>query len=114
MERFLLKLEAFLGIERTRISLEKLWKETKPVEDDVTLKIYFEHVFEWAANPDQWNYFLKPFIANYKEAYHREPVLNPQVQFKRYVAGPNLFYVDVMIGLIGGTPNASIVTGFLQ
>lgn len=85
MEISLQKLEKFLGVERTPISLEEIWKTTKPIDENITLEAYFEHTFEWAANPDQWNNILKPFMAEYKGIYGHEPVLNPQLQFKRYV-----------------------------
>lgn len=84
LEKFVLKLEKFLGVKRTPISLELLWKETKPegLEEGISLGQYFEYVFEWAANLDQWNHFLEPFIKEYKETYNHEPILNPQLQYK--------------------------------
>jgi hypothetical protein len=85
LENAIQKLENFLGVERTSISPEEIWRATKPIKENITLEAYFEHVFEWAANPDQWNNVLKPFLAEYKEVYGYEPVLNPQLQFKRYV-----------------------------
>ena len=83
LENAIQKLENFLGVERTPISLEEIWKTTKPIKENITLEAYFEHVFGWAANPDQWNNFLKLFITDYKEVYGHEAVLNPQLQFKR-------------------------------
>jgi hypothetical protein len=85
MEISIQKLEKFLGVERMPISLEEIWKTTKPIDENITLEAYFEHTFEWAANPDQWNNIFKPFMAEYKGIYGHEPVLNPQLQFKRYV-----------------------------
>ncbi|KAG9185837.1 hypothetical protein G6011_07168 [Alternaria panax] len=49
---------------------------------DEKLEEYLAHVFEWAANPDQWNDFLKGFLDEYEGAYGHKPILNPQVQFK--------------------------------
>ncbi|GAB1213250.1 hypothetical protein ATERTT37_002399 [Aspergillus terreus] len=51
--------------------------------ENTTLEKYFEHVFEWAANPPQWRDFLGPFITEYRQTHGRDPVLNPQLQSKR-------------------------------
>ena len=85
LESFIVKLERHLGVERTRISLEEIWATTKPVHENITMKEYLEHVFEWAGNPSQWKDFLSPFITKYRNTYGRDPALNPQLQFKRYV-----------------------------
>ncbi|GES66012.1 glutamyl-tRNA(gln) amidotransferase subunit A [Aspergillus terreus] len=83
LESFITKLESNLGVERTCFSIEDVWAKTKPVPEDTTLKKYFEHVFEWAANTPQWRDFLGPFITEYRQTHGRDPVLNPQLQFKR-------------------------------
>ncbi|CAG8176305.1 unnamed protein product [Penicillium salamii] len=83
LESFIVKMEQYLGVQRTRISIEEIWAETKPVTENTTLEKYLEHVFEWAANPPQSKDVLYPFITQYKEAYSRDPALNPQLQFKR-------------------------------
>ncbi|RMZ48130.1 hypothetical protein AFCA_011192 [Aspergillus flavus] len=83
LESFIVKLERHLGVERTRISLEEIWATTKPVHENITMKEYLEHVFEWAGNPSQWKDFLSPFITKYRNTYGRDPALNPQLQFKR-------------------------------
>jgi len=82
-EEFVVKLESYLNLKRTRISLEETWQKTKLVEIDLSLAEYFEHVFEWAANPDQWTGFIKEFVKDYKTKSGRAAVLNPQLQFKR-------------------------------
>jgi hypothetical protein len=85
LESFITRLETYLGVQRTRFSIEDVWAKTKPVPENTTLEKYFEHVFEWAANPPQWRDFLGPFITEYRQTHGRDPVLNPQLQFKRYV-----------------------------
>lgn len=85
LESFIVKMEQYLGFQRTWISIEEIWAETKPVTENTTLEKYLEHVFEWAANPPQWKDLLYPFITQYKETYGRDPALNPQLQFKRCV-----------------------------
>jgi hypothetical protein len=54
LESFIVKLEQYLGIQRTRVSIEETWTKTKPVTENTTLEKYLEHVFEWAGNPSQW------------------------------------------------------------
>lgn len=83
LESFIVRLERYLGVQRSRISLEEVWATTKPVPENTTLEKYLEHVFEWAGNPSQWKDFLSPFITKYKSIYGRDPALNPQLQFKR-------------------------------
>ncbi|CAG8226063.1 unnamed protein product [Penicillium salamii] len=83
LESFIVKMEQYIGFQRTWISIEEIWAETKPVTENTTLEKYLEHVFEWAANPPQWKDLLYPFITQYKETYGRDPALNPQLQFKR-------------------------------
>lgn len=46
LENAIQKLENFLGVERTPVSLEEIWKTTKPIKENITLEAYFEHVFE--------------------------------------------------------------------
>jgi hypothetical protein len=75
-------LEKFLDIENTPVNLEELWQSTKPIKTDEKLEEYLAHVFEWAANPDQWNNSLKDFLHEYEGTYGHKPVLNPQLQFK--------------------------------
>ncbi|KAL8647564.1 MAG: hypothetical protein Q9226_006377 [Calogaya cf. arnoldii] len=82
-EAFVVKLELHLGIQRTRISLEETWQKTKVVETDLALAEYFEHVFEWAANRDQWSSFMEKFFEDYQSKFGRAAVVNPQLQFKR-------------------------------
>jgi hypothetical protein len=84
LEYSIQQLERFLGVRRTLLSLEEIWKTTESIEN-ITLATYSEHVVEWAANPDQWNNVLKPFNTEFNEVYGHEPALNPQLQFKRYV-----------------------------
>ncbi|KAK2747761.1 hypothetical protein FQN57_001791 [Myotisia sp. PD_48] len=83
LESFIVKLEQYTGVQRTRINLEDIWQKTKPVSDNITLAEYFEHVFEWAANPPQWRDVINPFIAMYNDYFQQDPYLNPQLQFKR-------------------------------
>lgn len=77
-------METFLGVKRTPISLEEIWQRSKPVKTALSLEKYFSNVFGWVANIDQWNGFFKDFLHDYKSTFGRAPVLNPQLQFKRY------------------------------
>ncbi|KAJ4305605.1 hypothetical protein N0V90_001136 [Kalmusia sp. IMI 367209] len=82
-DAYIRKLELFLGIQRTPIDLEQIWQKTNPLDINQKLKDFVEHVFEWVANPDQWNGFFQGFLSEYENTYHHRPVLNPQLQFKR-------------------------------
>jgi len=75
-------LEKFLNIEKTTVNLEELWQSTKPIKTNENLEEYLSHVFEWGANPDQWNHFLKGFLDEYEGMHGHKPILNPQLQFK--------------------------------
>ena len=81
-EKFLTRVESFLGVERVEINLGELWKDTRPEGTDEPFSEYFHHVFDWSANRAQWTGLLKPFIDQYKEKTGKTPVLNPQVRFK--------------------------------
>jgi len=83
LESFIVKLEQYLRVQRTRISIQEIWAKTKLVTENTTLEKCLEHVFEWAGNPSQWKDLLNPLITEYKNAYGRDPALNPQLQFKR-------------------------------
>ncbi|KAE8143694.1 amidase signature domain-containing protein [Aspergillus pseudotamarii] len=85
LESFIVELERYLGVQRIRINLDEIWESTKPIPENTTLEKYFEHDFEWAANPSQWKDFLSPFITEYKNTDGWDPALNPQLQFKRCV-----------------------------
>ena len=50
-----------------------------------SLSEYFEHIFEWAANPDQWTGLFRDFLPEYEASFGKPPVLNPQIRFKVYV-----------------------------
>lgn len=80
---FIGQLESHLGITRTSISLEDLWAHHRPEGIEESLSEYFEHAFEWAANPDQWTGLLRDFIADYEAKTGKPPILNPQLRFKR-------------------------------
>jgi hypothetical protein len=84
-DNYIAKLEAYIGVKKTPINLENLWQETNSVQTDESLEDYFEHVFEWVANPDQWTGFFKAFNQEYEETFGHQPVLNPQLRFKRSV-----------------------------
>lgn len=58
-DAYIAKLERYLGVEKSEVNLAKTWQETNPVKTNKTLEDYFEHVFEWVANPDQWTGFFK-------------------------------------------------------
>ncbi|KAI8946022.1 putative glutamyl-tRNA amidotransferase subunit A [Xylaria longipes] len=81
-ETFITRVEKFLGVKRTRISLADTWKETRPKSTDESISKYFHHAFDWSANRDQWTGLLKPFIEEYTRKMGKAPVLNPQVRFK--------------------------------
>jgi hypothetical protein len=79
---FIARLESFLGIKRTLVNFEDIWAKTRPEGEYKTLEQHFNQVFEWGANPDQWNYFLKDFLEDYQAKFGKPPVLNPQIRFK--------------------------------
>lgn len=82
MESFVMRVESFLGTNRTNINLADTWKRTRPVGTDESISKYFHHAFDWSANRDQWTGLLKPFITEYTEKMGKPPILNPQVRFK--------------------------------
>ncbi|OHE96222.1 glutamyl-tRNA(Gln) amidotransferase [Colletotrichum orchidophilum] len=82
-DKFIARLESFLGVQRTHINLARLWKETNPEGVETPLNEYFNHVFEWSANPDQWTGFFKEFVEEYEKKNGKPPVLNPQLRFKK-------------------------------
>ncbi|KAK4179293.1 putative amidotransferase subunit A [Triangularia setosa] len=43
---------------------------------------YFEPVFEWGSNPDQWTGFFKDFLPQYEARFGKPPALNPQLRSK--------------------------------
>lgn len=83
-DKFISRLEHFLEVKRTSVSLEKLWLRTNPDGLNTTLEEYFRHTFEWGANPDQWTGFFKDFVEKYEAKMGQPPVLNPQLRFKKY------------------------------
>ncbi|CZR60710.1 uncharacterized protein PAC_10606 [Phialocephala subalpina] len=83
LRKFVARLESHLGVERTRVNLEEVWQKTNPVQTDLSLSEYFEHVFEWVANPEQRTGFIKEFLEDYRTTFEKAAVVNPQLQFKR-------------------------------
>ncbi|KAJ8130621.1 hypothetical protein O1611_g3006 [Lasiodiplodia mahajangana] len=81
-ETFITLVEDFLGVKRTEISVAGTWKETRPEGTDESMGKYFDYVFDWSANRDQWTGLLKPFIKDYTQKMGKAPVLNPQLRFK--------------------------------
>ncbi|KAK0732130.1 amidase signature domain-containing protein [Lasiosphaeris hirsuta] len=81
-DEFIRRLETFLGVERTVISIGRLWNKTSS-NGATSLTGYLEHAFEWAANPDQWSGFLRDFVEDYETQRGVPPALNPQLRFKR-------------------------------
>ncbi|KAK3377120.1 putative glutamyl-tRNA amidotransferase subunit A [Lasiosphaeria ovina] len=81
-EAFISRLEAFLNVNRTAINLESAWQKHRPDGVSESLSEYFEHVFEWAANPDQWAGLFNSFLPDYEAKFGKPPVLNPQLRFK--------------------------------
>ncbi|CAH0020772.1 unnamed protein product [Clonostachys rhizophaga] len=81
-EAFITKVEDFLEVTCTRISLADLWNESRPADTDESIDQYLNHAFEWSANRDQWLGLLKPFLQDYTDKMGKPPVLNPQVRFK--------------------------------
>ncbi len=88
-KKFIRCLESYLGLERTPVSLEETWSQTRPEGVTSSLSEYLEHAFEWAANPDQWAGFFKDFLEEYEKEMGKIPVLNPQLRFKRCVILPD-------------------------
>lgn len=81
-EAFISRLETFLGVKRTEISLEETWQQHNPEGVTESLSEYMEHVFEWAGNPDQWTGLFQDFLPEYEARFGKPPVLNPQLRFK--------------------------------
>ncbi len=73
-------------MKRTRLSLEETWQQHRPEGVTESLSDYFEHVFEWAANPDQWTGLSWDFLADYEARFGKPPVLNPQIRFRVYAS----------------------------
>jgi hypothetical protein len=84
-DNFIVRLERFLDIERTTVNLGELWLRTIPEGVNTPVEEYFSHVFDWAANPDQWTGFFKDFVERYEAEHGRPPALNPQWRYKRYL-----------------------------
>lgn len=82
-DNFIVRLESFLTVKRTPIDLGELWLRTNPEGLDTPIDEYFAHVFEWGANPDQWTGFFKDFVDDYEVEFGKQPVLNPQLRFKK-------------------------------
>lgn len=81
-EAFIGRLESHLEIKRTNICLEGTWQEHRPDGVTESFTEYFEHIFEWAANPDQWTGLLQDFLGEYETQFGKPPILNPQIRFK--------------------------------
>lgn len=81
-EAFISRLEDFLKVKRTEISLAEKWRAARPEGMDVSLAKAFHNVFDWSANLDQWTGLLKPFTEEYEAQKGKPPALNPQVRFK--------------------------------
>ncbi|KAH0558900.1 hypothetical protein GP486_004471 [Trichoglossum hirsutum] len=67
------------GVERTHISLEKIWAEKAGTQQPIGQYLNQTFVNIYAA--DQWQLF-KDFVAEYKDRFGRSPILNPEGQFK--------------------------------
>ncbi len=83
-DAFILRPESYLGVKREEISLEKTWQQHRPAGVTESVDEYFEHIFEWAANPDQWTGLFRDFLSEYQARFGKPPVLNPQVRFEVY------------------------------
>ncbi|KAM4060528.1 amidase [Hirsutella rhossiliensis] len=81
-EAFITRVEGFLGVKRTNISLADTWKKTRPKGTHESIGKHFHHAFDWSANRDQWTGLLQPFIKEYTKTMGKPPILNPQVRFK--------------------------------
>ncbi|KAI0111137.1 putative glutamyl-tRNA amidotransferase subunit A [Nemania sp. FL0031] len=81
-ESFITRIENFLGVKRTEISIADMWKETRPEGADESIAKYFHYVFDWSANRDQWTGLFQPFIEDFTQKMGKAPVLNPQIRFK--------------------------------
>ncbi|KAJ5698616.1 hypothetical protein N7462_000621 [Penicillium macrosclerotiorum] len=53
LETFIVKLEKYLGIERTPVSLEELWNATKPIKSEIALQDYMADLMKWNEGNDQ-------------------------------------------------------------
>lgn len=84
-EKFVVRIENFLGIRRSIIKFEDIWRQNLPENVNQSLAEYLLHAFDWGANIDQWTSFLEPFVREYEAVTGAPPVLNPQLRFKVYV-----------------------------
>ncbi|PKK51861.1 hypothetical protein CI102_5878 [Trichoderma harzianum] len=107
MESFIVRVEKFLGVNRTNINLADTWKRTRPEGADESISRYFHHAFDWSANRDQWTGLLKPFIEEYTDKMGKPPILNPQVRFKHIMPPTKDGYSSSIIVLpwTNGEPN---------
>ncbi|KAL1841076.1 hypothetical protein VTJ49DRAFT_7407 [Mycothermus thermophilus] len=96
-EAFIVRLEEYLGIKRTKLSLEDSWREHRPSGITESLTEYLEHAFEWAANPDQWTGTFRDFLPEFEARFGKPPVLNPQVRFKwpQKFRGDGFFFYNI-------------------
>ncbi|KAI0392156.1 amidase signature domain-containing protein [Xylariaceae sp. FL0594] len=105
-EALISKIEDYLGVSQTSINLADTWLASNPVNTTEAFESYFENVFAWSANPDQWNGFLKGFLEDYWHMFGgREAILHPQLRFKRYES----FYEHVMPRSEDGCPTSLLV-----
>ncbi|KAK3376303.1 hypothetical protein B0T24DRAFT_677197 [Lasiosphaeria ovina] len=72
------------GIADTGVmKFEDTWRRKhRPDGVNESLEEYFEHIFEWAANPDRWTGLFKDSLAEHEARFGKPPVVNPQLHFK--------------------------------
>ena len=81
-ELFIRRLEDYLGVQRTRVNLEKEWAAWHGRDGDhgQTLLEYMKSAWVWIARFEQWHHFLKPFIQEYLSKFKKYPVLQRHIR----------------------------------
>ena len=77
-EEFVSKLEDFLGVKRTIVSLRDLWMKREPNQPEIDFDEYFRYTYEAILNRDSYtnNY---GFVNDYKDVFDYHPYLPPSI-----------------------------------
>ncbi|KAL1980266.1 hypothetical protein VTN96DRAFT_4410 [Rasamsonia emersonii] len=80
MEDFVTKLEQFLGIQRSIVSLEDMWAKKNPADSRETLEDYLQNTFMtilWKGYYES----LTPFRKDYEKKFGYSPYVHPTVRY---------------------------------
>jgi hypothetical protein len=81
-EEFVSKLETFMGVKRTEVDFDALWRRTAPVTTELGLEEFFDGTFAKGAHKENAE-FLHKFVSDWKVAHEQKPpLLNPQIRYK--------------------------------